>query len=233
MILNKITDKQKTSYLHVTKSEILTIDWGDGKNLTFYAFDKSKKMRIVDKEYFGVATVGSNYKKIEEQLLGSLEDYCSTRGRNGSIYFCTHNEGVIYGFDKNADLILKWSIEFGEGHPVYDIKFQAPDFLWLAFPTGQTVTQVSISEQKPTHQIGEYSYEDNSDLLSYPESIFVKNNTLLIPNMGNNKLFEFDLLSKHISLLTTFDEKIWQYTENKMGIFLLTDSGIYEIESLK
>jgi hypothetical protein len=87
MNLNKITDKQGTSYLHITQSEILTIDWTDGKNLIFYAFDKSKNMRVVDKEYFGLSTVGKNYKKIEEQLYGSLEDYCSTKGENGDIYF--------------------------------------------------------------------------------------------------------------------------------------------------
>jgi hypothetical protein len=145
MTLNKITDKQGTSYLHITKSEILTIDWAVGKNLVFYAFDKSKNLRVIDKEYFGVSTVGNNYKKIEEQLSGSLEDYCSTKGENGDIYFCTHQEDKLYRFDKDGNKTLEWEVEIGLGHPIYDIKFESPDSMWFAFPTGQTVSQVSIS----------------------------------------------------------------------------------------
>ncbi len=230
MNLKKITDKQSTSYLHVTQSEILTIDWSDVRNLKFYAFDKSKKLRIVNKDYFGLTTVGKNYKKIEAQLFGSLEDYCSTKGENGDIYFCTHQEDKIYRFDKNGNKTLEWQVGIGVGHPIYDIKFESPDFIWLAFPTGQTVSKISISKQEEVFKIGEYTWEDDSEFLSYPESIFINENHLFIPNMGNNRLYQVDLKTKEMELIKTFDEKIWQYVQTEFGTFIVTDSGIYEVK---
>jgi outer membrane protein assembly factor BamB len=230
MTLNKITDKQRTSYLHITQTEILTIDWSDGKNLVFYAFDKSENLRIVDKDYFGLTTVGNNYKKIEKQLFGSLEDYCSTKGENGDIYFCTHQEDKLYRFDKNGNKTLEWEVEIGVGHPIYDIKFESPDFMWFAFPTGQTVSQVSISEKKEVFKVGEYSWEDDSEFLSYPESIFITQSHLYIPNMGNNRLYKLDLKTKELTLIKTFEEKIWQYAQTEFGTFIVTDSGIYEMK---
>ncbi|MGH1384570.1 hypothetical protein [Kordia sp.] len=230
MTLNKITDKQKTSYLYITKSEILTIDWTDGKNLVYYAFDKSKHLRVVDKEYFGRTTVGNNYKKIEEQLVGSLENYCSTKGDHGDIYFCTHQEGKLYRFDKDGNKTLAWNIEIGEGHAIYDLKFESPDYMWFAFPTGQTVSKVSISEKKEVFKIGEYSWEDDFDVLNYPESIFINESHLFIPNMGNNRLYKIDLKTKELTLVKTFEEKIWQYAQTEFGTFIVTDSGIYELK---
>lgn len=229
MTLNRITDKQGTSYLHVTKSEIFTIDWNDGKTPVFYAFDKSKVLRIVDKEYFGLTTVGKNYKKIEEQLLDPLEDYCSTKGDNGDIYFCTHREDKLYRFDKNGNKTFEWQVEIGVGHPIYDIKYESPDFMWFAFPTGQTVSKASISKKNEVFKIGEYSWDDDSEFLSYPESIFIDKNHLFIPNMGNNRLYKVNLKTKELTLIKTFEEKIWQYTQTEFGTFAVMDSGIYEI----
>ena len=65
----------------------------------------------------------------------------------------------------------------------------------------------------------------------YPESIFIKDNNLFIPNMGNSKLFKVDLLTKQMDLLMTFEEKIWQYAETDIGTFIVTDTGIYELEN--
>jgi len=82
-----------------------------------YAFNKSKNLRVVNKDYFGLATVINNCKKIEEQLLGSLEDYCSTKGNNGDIYFCTHQEDKLYRFDKDGNKTPEWVVGIGVGHP--------------------------------------------------------------------------------------------------------------------
>jgi hypothetical protein len=229
MTLNKITDKQGTSYLHVTKSEIFTIDWNDGKTPIFYVFGKDRVLRIVDKEYFGLTTVGKNYKKIESELLDPLENYCSTKGKNGDIYFCSHQEDKLYRFDKNGNKTFEWQVEIGVGHPIYDIKYESPDFMWFAFPTGQTVSQASISKKKEIFKIGEYSWDDNSEFLSYPESIFINESHLFIPNMGNNRLYKVDLKTKELTLIKTFEEKIWQYIQTEFGTFAVMDSGIYEI----
>ena len=230
MRLKKITDIGKAGYIHVGQSEILTIQWNNGRNPAFFAFDKTLEIRQVEQEYFAKMTIGDNYEKIEQQLPSKIHNYQNTKGLNGDLYFCTFQEAIIYGFDRLGQKFLEWHIEVGEGHPIYDIKFQEPDYLWLAFPTGQTVTQVSLTDKKEVYKIGEYSWDDNHELLSFPESIFVKGDFLFIPNMGNNKLFKVNLETKKIQLLATFEERIWQYEETELGIFIITDTGIYKIE---
>lgn len=231
MKLTKITDKGKTGNFDVGQGEILICNWNNGANPDFYAFDKSKIVRQVNEEYFAKTIVGEIYKKIEQILPKKVHHYRIAKNKNGDLYFCTYQEGIIYGFDKFGNLILNWNIEVGEGHPIYDIKYQEPDFLWLAFPTGQTVTQVSVFDKKEIFKIGEYSWDDNCEPFSYPESIFIKENNLYVPNMGNKKLFKVDLLTKNIDLVKTFEEKIWQYEETEIGTFIVTDTGIYELEN--
>ena len=231
MLLKKITDKGKTGNFYTGKSEILTIDWNNGANPDFYAFGDSREVRKVDKEYYALATIGENYKLIEEQLPSSIESYQLAKDEKGNMYFCFYQEGVIHGFDKDAKRILEWEAdEIGQGHAIYDIDYQFPDFLWLAFPTGQTVAQISISDKKETFKIGEYTWEEKYEPLSYPESLFVKGESVFIPNMGNNKLFRLNNESKELQLIETFDEKLWQYRETNLGTFIVTDTGIYEIE---
>lgn len=216
--------------MHVSDSEILFIDWTDQAHLNYYSLDKNKNFRITDRDYFLNKIVGTNYKKIEHQLPASIEHYSSTIAKNGDIYFCTYREDNIYRFDKNGLKTLEWQIEFGIGHPIYDIKYEPPDYIWLAFPTGQTVSQVSISKQKEIFRIGEYTYEDDSKLLCYPESLFITETHLYIPNMGNKRLYKMDLNTKEMDLIYTFEEKLWQYVETEFGTFILSDSGIYEIQ---
>ena len=231
MKLTKITDKGRTGNIDVGQREVLICSWNNGANPDFYAFDNSKTVSQVDEEYFAKAIVGENYKKMEQVLPDKVHHYSITKSNSGDIYFCTYQEGTIYGFDSLGNSILKWNIEVGEGHPIYDIKYQEPDFLWLAFPTGQTVTQVRLTDKQEVFKIGEYSWDDNCEPLSYPESIFIKDNNLFIPNMGNSKLFKVDLLTKQMDLLMTFEEKIWQYAETDIGTFIVTDTGIYELEN--
>ena len=231
MKLTKITDISGTGNFDVGQREVLICSWNNGANPDFYAFDISKIVRKVDEEYFAKSIVGENYKKIEKILLDKVHNYRITKSHNGDIYFCTFQKGTIYGFDNLGNSILNWNIEFGEGHLIYDIKYQEPDFLWLAFPTGQTVTQVRLTDKKEVFKIGEYSWDDNCEPLSYPESIFIKDDNLFIPNMGNNKLFKVDIMTKKMELIMTFQEKIWQYEDTEIGTFIVTDTGIYELEN--
>lgn len=234
MQLKKITDKGKTGSFYVGNSEILTICWNSGTRPDFYAFDSSKVVRKVDKEYFALSTVGIDYKCIEKQLPSSIESYQFTKDEKGNRYFCFYQEGIVFGFDAECQKNLEWSIDdVGQGHAIYDIKYQYPDFLWLAFPTGQTVTQISISERKETFAIGEYTWDEKYEPLSYPESIFVEGKLIYIPNMGNNKLFRLNDETKDLELIETFEEKLWQYGETEVGTFILTDTGIYELENKK
>jgi len=193
MRLKKITEKGKAGNFFIGNSEIFAINWNNSASPDFFAFSESRVLRQVDKEYFVIETVGKNYKLIEKQLPFSIENYQSTMDEQGNQYFCFYQEGVIHGFDSNAYRILEWrAYETGQGYAIYDLEYQFPDSLWLAFPTGQTVTQVSISEKKEIYKIGEYTWDDKYDPLSYPESLFVKGAFVYIPNMGNNKLFRFN-----------------------------------------
>ncbi|MPV86725.1 hypothetical protein [Ostreibacterium oceani] len=229
MQLKKIIGKESTG-IYIGKFEILTIIWNN-REPNFFAFGESRELRQVDKAYFATQIFGNNYKSIEAQLPLAIENYESTKDENGNQYFCFCPEGIIHGFDKNAKKILEWDAdEVGQGHPIYDIAYQFPDFLWLAFPTGQTVTQVSISERKEIYRIGEYTWEDKYDPLCYPESLHVKGKFVYIPNMGNNKLFRLDSETKELELIETFEERLWQYEETDFGKFILTETGVYEIE---
>jgi hypothetical protein len=231
MQLRKITEKGGTGNFQIGESEIFIVSWNNGANPDFFAFDSSKILKQIDKEYFSISVIGKNYKKIEEQLPSDIESYQVTKDEKENIYFCFYQEGIIHGFDKNGNKFLEWGAdEVGQGHPIYDIKYQYPDFLWLAFPTGQTVTQVSISKKKEIFKIGEYTWDDKYEPLSYPESIFVNDKYLYVPNMGNSKLFRLELATKELELIETFEEKIWQYGETEIGNFIITDTGLYEIK---
>ena len=48
--------------------------------------------------------------------------------------------------------------------------------------------------------------------------------------MGTGDLYRFDFKTQELVLIQTFKEKIWQYGENEIGKFILTDTGIYEID---
>lgn len=229
--MKRITDIGETGKLDFGQNEVLFCSWNNGANPDFYTFDKSKIVKKVDAEYFANAVVGENYKKIEQVLPSKVHNYNITKSKNGDTYFCTEQEGIIYGFDVFGNSILKWYVEIGEGHPINHIEFQEPHFLWLAFPTGQTVTQVNLTNKEEVYKIGEYSWDDDSELLSFPESTFIKDNFLFIPNMGNKKLYKVDLKTKNIELISIFEEGIWQYAETEIGTFLITDSGIYELEN--
>jgi hypothetical protein len=231
MKLIKITDKSRSGGMHLIDGEILFCSWNIGETPKFYAFKKSKTLRAVDEVYFTKKIVGDNYAVIQKILPQKIYSYSITKGNNGDIYFCEEIESVVYKFDNMGNLVFKWEVELGQGHPVYDIKFQPPDFLWLAFPTGQTVAQVNISTKQEVFKIGTYTWDDIYEPLNYPESIFIKDGYLYIPNMGDGKLFKVDVLTKDIELIAVFEERVWQYVESEIGVFLLTSTGIYEISN--
>jgi len=226
--MKRITES-KTSDFFVGQNEILFTRSKDSVT-EFFAFDNSWLVKQVDHNYFALSTVGENYEKIEEQLFSQVQNFKKTEGLNGETFFCNYQMGTIHGFDKKGERILEWKPNVGLGHAIYDIKFQTPDYLWLAFPTGHTITQVSISQRKEIFRIGNYTYNDITDPLNYPESIFIRDNFLPIPNMGNGELLEVNLVNKELSLKDTFESPLWQYEETPIGTFTLTNTGIYLVE---
>jgi len=189
MTLTPIADSTRSEGFYCCHSELLMKFQEDGA-YKFSAFDKSGTIRSVDRDYYCRLVFGENYRKIENQLSRDIYHYVKADGLNGDQYFSTFHNGLIHGFDKDGTKIYEWDCPLGEENPIYDIAFEAPHFLWMAFPTGQTVAQCSLPEKKEVYRIGDYSYENDHEYLSFPESISIKGTTLFIPNMGNSKLLK-------------------------------------------
>lgn len=206
---------------------LLFIVWTDTvKN--FFSYDHNHGLQSVDEIEYCKVIGGDQYEQIQKQLGSPLHDYASTIGMNGDRYFCTYQNDIIHGFDRNGIKKLEWQPEVGMGHPIYDIKFHPPNSMWLAFPTGQTVTKVSLTTKEEEYRIGEYTYDEIYEPLSYPESLFVTDKHLFIPNMGNNKLFRLDLATNELELIHTFDDRLWQYLEIGNNKYVNLDNGLFE-----
>ena len=131
-----------------------------------------------------------------------------------------------------GELLLEWSIDdIGDGHSIYDIEFEPPSYLWMAFPSGHTVSRVSLQDKKEAFRFGNYTWEDITEPLNFPESIFRRDDNLYISNMGNGELLSVNLRTRNITHVATFTDSIWQYGETTIGKFIITDKGLYEIKN--
>lgn len=230
MRLNKLLDSTQISHFHLGKQEIIVLNSDDAFNVDFFAIDATKNCRRIDKDYFGRAIIGPQYKFIESQLYYAIEDYAITTDENGNCFFCFYQEGIIRGFDKNGTQFLDWFAEgLGQGHQINAMDYQFPDSLWLAFPTGQTVTKVSISEQCETYRIGNFPFEDIYDPLCFPEGISVNNKEVYISSTASKELYRLNTETKKLDLLYTFDDLIWQFVVTEFGTFARTDNGLFEV----
>ena len=231
MKLTKIKNFDGTGRIDFGQNEILIYRWIEGASPDIYSYDNSKTIKKVNEDYFGKVVIGANYKNIEKKLPGKIHQYCTTKSKNGDVYFCTDQNDIIFGFNKDGILIFEWDLKLTHGHPINYIQFHEPDFLWIAFPTGQTITQFNLTHRTEIFKIGKYSHDDDFELLNYPESIFITEKVLFIPNIGNNRVYKVNLETKIIELMYTFTEPIWQYAQTNNGTFVVLDSGIYELEN--
>lgn len=228
--LVKITNKGATGNLFPVNNEILFIDWENGSKEGFYAIDKTLQLRQIDKHYFATKTVGAYYGILERQLPLAIENYSITKSDHGHTFCSYYQEGVIHGFDSTGKKIFEWTDDIGQGHTIHDIRFEAPHFLWLTFPTGHTVTKLSLKSKKEVFRIGEYSWRyEEFELFNYPESLWIDQNFLYIPNMGNHKVYKMNLLTYHLSEEITLDIRPWQYLKCALGTFVVSDKGIYHM----
>lgn len=225
--LTKISEKGTN--LIRDNDRLLFVEWtGNDKN--FFSYDNASGIKgISDNEYCKVIG-GEHYEQIQKELKSPIHDYASTVGINGDRYFCNYQNGIIHGFDKNGRKKFEWRPKIGVGHPIYDIRFQPPNSMWLTFPTGQTVTKVSLTTKEEEYRIGDYTYDEIYDPLSYPESLYITEKHLYIPNMGNNKLFRLDLTTNELELINTFEDRLWEYIEVGNETFVHLDKGLYKWE---
>lgn len=224
--MNKVIDKG--SFIYQYQEEILIIDHKDIE-IKFYGYNIHGDLKKIQKSEYFNKVIGSNYKLIEQQLCEPIEYYQVTKDLSGNIYLSTFRDNKIIGFNEAGKLSYEWIDKISKGHSIYDIKFQSPNYLWIAYPSGQTVSQIHLKTGNEIFRIGEYSYEAIYEPLSYPESLFIDQEYLYIPNMGNKKLFELNLNTYELKLKKIFEEKIWQYLMIGKREFVLLESGIYEI----
>lgn len=217
------------SYL-VPDQEHLLFTASQGEQRLFFSYSPSEGTKEIPEERFLRAIGGAQFQKIQEQLKKPLYELSSTVGQDGERYFCFYQKGIIYGFNKDGVQTCEWEPELGQGHAIYDLKFQPPHFLWLAFPTGQTVTKVSLKTREEEFRIGEYTYEERYEPLSFPESLFITEGALYIPNMGNHRLYQLDLVTCQLQLIDTFQEPLWEYAQAGGAEYVRLDSGLYCLE---
>lgn len=216
---------EKQSYLYKRDGRIIFAIEGS----SFYSFHPNEGIKVLSKITFKETLIGTHYQKIGSQLKSNIENYILTKGQDGNLYFSYYQEGTIIGFDQNGNKQFEWVDTIGQGHAIYDIQFQAPNYLWLAYPTGQTITQIDLTTGKEVYRIGEYTYEDKYEPLCYPESVFINKGKLYISNMGKKQLLGLDLLTKELKIVRSFKEINWQYLETEIGKFLVLESGIYQL----
>jgi len=232
MILTKLLDKGGLIKFHSTKQEVFIIEFNVLSKHLFYIIDNKNKVKEVDEEYFLLNTIGQHFEKISTKLPSNIHNYIRTFNKKGDSFFSFYQEDTIHRFDSIGNLLddLAWTRDIGGGHALYDIVFEEPNFIWLAFPTGQTVTKISVSEKKEVFKIGKYSFEENiNDIFCYPEGLFIKDSSLVVSNMGNKTLNIIDLGTLEVKISKTFEERIWQYMTTDIGEFVVTDTGLYKI----
>lgn len=227
--LTKIADKG--GYLVKDRDRLLFIEW-TVKETKFFAFDNDRGLEGIHEREFSEVIGGKHFEKIQEQLGGVIHDYRATEGLNGDRYFCFYQEGIIHGFDKDGNKKYEWLPSIGRGHAIYDIKFQPPNSLWLAFPTGQTVSKISLDMREEEYRIGDYAYDEVYDPLSYPESLFITDKHLFIPNMGSGKLFRLELATYQLDLIETYEDRLWEYIQIGKYEYVHLNNGIFRKERM-
>ena len=230
MRLTKISDKGASGNLYMRMNEILFINWTGNGDAQYFSIDASKRTNEISKEYFARLVYGQDYLTIEGGLKYGIENYRVTISENGNRYLCFYQQGVIFGFDKNGKKVYEWeAYELSGGHALYDIECQSSDLLWLAFPTGQTVTQVSLSERKEVQRIGDYTWDDVYEPLNFPEGLSVVDDELFIANMGSKQLYKMDLQTNKLDIEESFNVPIWDYIKTNIGDFIVTNDGVFEV----
>ena len=231
MTLEKIIDKGE--YLFESNSSLYFLQWVNGKKENFFCYKDTLK-QIEEVEFLNAIT--HNWEKIQNHLKFPLHDYCFAQAPNGEMFFQNYQNGILRNFDKNGN--FKSSTNLDElvncGHAIYSIQFEAPNFLWLAFPTGQTVSKLDLSTNQEVFKIGEYTFDDVFEPLNYPETIFINGKNLYISNMGNSTVNHLDLNNYNLTIKhRDFPSKVWEFTQVNNDSYVRLANGIFKIKNVR
>ncbi|MEM6806554.1 MAG: hypothetical protein AAF696_34460 [Bacteroidota bacterium] len=209
-----------------------SIAWS--KDQDQYCHLQGEEVLPLSKDAYMRAYAGEAWEKVGNTLgpkSNGLGTACSL-AKNGELFSIHFQNGILHIWSERGELneVLELNEIFTYGHLIYDIEFQAPHFLWLAFPTGQTVAQFDLKDKIETFRIGEFTFEKKYEPLSYPETLFSTQEELFIPCMGTGEIYKLKFETKELRLYKTTDKPLWEFVKVAMGEFVRIENSIFKLE---
>jgi hypothetical protein len=174
---------------------------------------------------------GTAWRKKKAHLRGPLDSFAhSVDPQTGDTWFILFDQDFLSQVDASGALLGTVDLRdhYEMAHCVYAVAFEPPATLWLAFPTGQTVSRFSLAEQREVFRIGDYSFdEQDDDVLCYPEGLCLHDGKLTIANMGSGALVEVDTRTLDHRVLRTGLGDLWEYVCNDRFEVYRTGSEIF------
>ena len=235
MELIKVKGLDRLSVVHKMDSRIFCVvtDGHYNEISNIYELSSSNILREISRDTFLQMMIGDYYQKIQDHFTTELEHFSIQRDLGGNLYIHFYQEWDMYNFDDKGNLLKKINLDFSEGHTCYDIKIEPPHHLWLTFPTGNTVVKLNLNTLLITKIYGDFSWQDtdtkDNKFLAYPESLWVDNGTVYIPNMGNGKLFAVNAQNSELNLKHTFKDELWNYFILSNREYVKLQSGTFMI----
>jgi len=187
----------------------------------YYLYDLQQVYKV-NKNEFLTAKLGTNFRQIIETF-GS-EPTSAIILNDGSVIATEYKDFYIHIFDSKGNLTRK--IEDIGFDSIYDIAFEAPDFLWCAMPTANAIRKYRLSDSKEVFGIGDYG--DNSKL-SLPEAVTVYKQYLYISDTNHKRICRLDLQTYQQEVFFQFDEEIWEFKAINNLPFFRTEKAIYQL----
>jgi hypothetical protein len=217
--------------LFVKGDTLYFLQWNEDIKNKFYSFG-NELLEIKEEDY--LLAIHPNWDKIQKKLNVPLHDYSWSKGDDNTIYLICFQSNKLHIFNSDGTLLRNINIDekIPSGHCVYSIQVQEPNYIWLAYPTGQTVTKFDLINEVETWRIGDYTFDEVTEPLCYPESIFLKGNLLYISNMGTSSVKKLNIQNLELNdHLSTFPSRVWEYVEGDEKTFVRLEDGIYQITS--
>jgi len=188
----------------------------------YYLYDLQQVYKVSKNEFL-TAKLGTNFRQIIETF-GS-EPTSAIILNDGSVIATEYKDFYIHIFDSKGNLTRK--IEDIGFDSIYDIAFEAPDFLWCAMPTANAIRKYRLSDSKELFGIGDYG--DNS-VLEYPEGVEIYDNYLYICDLRHERICRLNLKTYQQETHWTF-EKGGSYEYKRIGNleFVKRHNGIYQL----
>ena len=152
---------------------------------------------------------------------------CSNSFGLKNIYSAFYQSPDLLIFSKNGKLVEK-KANFFDGFTPYEIAISASEKeVWVATGARQVVFCKEIESKIIKYATGQPYQETNE--MSFPESIVIYDNHLFISEMGNKRISKINLDNYQTGIYREFEEPVWEYFVNNKYKIVRLDSGIYSM----